>query len=78
MGSCSIGIIAALLLMSHKDGWALTLSFIITFLTYEVTQQDMPWVDIQGVILGIPAGGLLIWTMGKIKQFLDERARGER
>ena len=62
-----IGIIAALLLLSHKNGWALTLCLIISFLVYEVTQNDRSWLDIQGTIVGIPIGGLLIWLLMKLR-----------
>ena len=58
-----IGIIAALLLLCHKNGWALSLCLIATFLAYEITQNDRSWMDIQGTIVGIPIGGLIIWLL---------------
>ena len=60
-----IGIIAALLLCCHKEGWALALCFIAMFIVYEVTQNENAWIDIQGAIAGIPIGALIVWALSR-------------
>ena len=61
-----IGIIAALLLLTHEQGWSLALCFIAMFIVYEVTQNENAWIDIQGAIAGIPIGGLFLWLIRNI------------
>ena len=60
-----IGIIAALLLLTHEHGWSLALCFIAMFIVYEVTQNENAWIDIQGAIAGIPIGALIVWILSR-------------
>jgi hypothetical protein len=62
-----VGMIAPLLVLTHSQGWAFCLGYLVLFVVYEVIEdwrcRDLGYTDVQGGIAGIAAGGLVVYLI---------------
>ena len=59
-----LGVIAPTLSLAHPEpviGAGFTLGFLVTCLVYQWSEGNKPWIDIQGIIAGLPVGCLIVW-----------------